>query len=359
MYRQQTMNEDDPPRFPDINPSSITKTYRHEIIDGDITEEEELNELIAYMYQFSERKYYLYWQKDQGRSQILNSAIVHGSLIDEITEYDYYKHPKFNQDFVKILRKNIQFVWEEHVINTQPMYARTTLGLSKRTKPDLHTKEVANEISSRSSEDKAESAKPLDTRLRRITNQLKDHPVVFAIGLIASIFGILTFFGFQWPGFSLTSSETDMQGKPPSPSSQQTSEVSLEIFRPGSPYPVGFEVPKLGARLTDVKTFYEGVEVDLFAPMVEYVGLTVTLENNIFGRITYSFSQPEVDPILITITFYPIDDEVMTQVRKEALVAFADDPHETFALGEIIQWRDVGGVKVVVGQKDYIITPVR
>jgi len=141
----------DIPRFPNIVPDKITKSAFHVIENSDIQSEYELNQLANLMFEFPERRYYLYVEKEGQLNEWVRQAIDAGRLLAQETDFFYYRHPKHQRDFVRIRGHMIQFDWERKVVDTQPMFRRLTLTLSEKTKRHLEIEQLLNEQSERNS----------------------------------------------------------------------------------------------------------------------------------------------------------------------------------------------------------------
>lgn len=130
------MNEKELPRFPSISlPDKIIQEMFHVILPSDLQTKEDIEELLYLLYEYPERKFYLFLEENTKVDINLNK---YGILTNEIENY-YYKIPNTIDNFVKI--GNPQFEWEEKLKEDGPMYIRVKLELSERTRRKMFIKE--------------------------------------------------------------------------------------------------------------------------------------------------------------------------------------------------------------------------
>ena len=128
----------DLPVFPDIIPSKITKSEFHVIEENDIADEKELQQLVASLFDFSERAFYYFHEKDRAIGAWIARARDSGQLLLNETEFHYYRHPGFAHDYVKITPRNTySFEWEREVVEKGPMFLRTKLELTSRLRRQM------------------------------------------------------------------------------------------------------------------------------------------------------------------------------------------------------------------------------
>lgn len=124
---------DELPVFPNIIPDQIDMSEFHIIEVDDVQSEEDLQHLITLMFNHPERDFY-YFQKKDGPT---NQYLYKGDFIMNRTEFFFYKHPKFERDYIKISREGGQCDWEKEVIEKGPVFVRIKLELSGRKKREL------------------------------------------------------------------------------------------------------------------------------------------------------------------------------------------------------------------------------
>lgn len=129
------------PAFPNITPSKITRSEFHVIEEFDIKTEKDFQKLVRQMFDHPERDFYYFQEKDGPKSELMIAKDRHGYISLAETEFFYYKHPNFEQDYVHIERHDDQYEWdwEREVVEKGPMYMRTTLRLTERTRRELET----------------------------------------------------------------------------------------------------------------------------------------------------------------------------------------------------------------------------
>jgi TIR domain-containing protein len=136
---QPTRADNDMPVFPDITPSKITESVMYVIEPDDIKSEKDLQSLIHQMFDYPDRDFYLFQEKDGTRNDRIIAADTLGTILMSETEFFYYKHPNFERDYIKIERPdgNYKWDWEREVVEKGPMFMRTKLKLTERTNRQL------------------------------------------------------------------------------------------------------------------------------------------------------------------------------------------------------------------------------
>jgi hypothetical protein len=127
--------------FPDIIPSAITRGMFYVIEEFDIKTEGDFEDLLKQMFDHPERDFYYFQQKDGARNPLMIEKTRLGRILLNETEFFYYKHPNFKRDYLKIEVRDGQyeFDWEKDVVEKGPMFVRTKLRLTERTKRELET----------------------------------------------------------------------------------------------------------------------------------------------------------------------------------------------------------------------------
>ena len=135
--------ESEEPRFPDITPTHIVQSQFHVIEDDDIRSEEDLRQLLELMYEYPERAFYLFAAKDRGINHRIVSAERLGFVRYLSEEFFYFRHPKYQRDYVRILEHQIQWDWEREVFAKGPMFVRVSLGLTRKAERQFEHVEIA------------------------------------------------------------------------------------------------------------------------------------------------------------------------------------------------------------------------
>lgn len=138
----------DIPVFPDVTPSSITKSGFHVIENDQIKSDQELNHLLQLMYDFAEHSFFLFRRQSDTLNPLIAQAMRSGLLLNRVTESFYYDHPNYagKGNYVRIERGNIRFDWQREVIEKTPMYTRTTLELAEKARRRLALRELRAEL---------------------------------------------------------------------------------------------------------------------------------------------------------------------------------------------------------------------
>src|SRR6267378_568092 len=171
--------------FPDITPSNITSTLSYELAASDIVNERDFQGLLRQMFEFPERHYFYFQEKDGPRNELLLAKERAGLILFRETEFFYYKHPDPKGGYIHLERHEATYEdeIEKEIVEKGPMFVRTTLGLPERTRRELETwerlkleeefkrrrQEVANEFDvfvSYSSADHSEASELRDAILK-------------------------------------------------------------------------------------------------------------------------------------------------------------------------------------------------
>jgi len=116
----------------------VKKSAFYVIEENDIADENALHQLLSLLFDFPERAFYYFHEK--GRP--VEAWIARGRDCDQIllneTEFFYYRHPKFQRDYVRIVpRDSYTFEWERQVVEKGPMFLRTKLELTPRMRRQM------------------------------------------------------------------------------------------------------------------------------------------------------------------------------------------------------------------------------
>jgi len=133
--------EKDIPHFPDITPSKIIRSEVHDIGEFDITNEADFRDLIDEMFEFPERHFYYFQEKDGPKNQFMISKDRAGDVSFAETEFFYYKRPNSKRSYIHLERHggSYEHDWEKEIVERGPMFMRTTLRLTERTRRELET----------------------------------------------------------------------------------------------------------------------------------------------------------------------------------------------------------------------------
>lgn len=129
--RNKNIMDKDIPKFPDLPPpDSIEETQFYVIGNEDIKSRKELRELIKLMYKHQEATFYLFSQYRTPVNHFISKAEEKNIIMTNICEPYYYKHPKYERNYIKIKRDHTEWDWERQVADASPMFNRITLKLT-------------------------------------------------------------------------------------------------------------------------------------------------------------------------------------------------------------------------------------
>lgn len=152
-------------RFPEYLATSVRQSKFHVIENRDISDPDDLHRLLRLLFDFPERSFYLFVQKQASLTDQLRQAVDSGDALITQTDLEFYPHPNFKHDYVRIRRGQESFDWEKEVVASATEYIRFTLVLSERKRRameiDLH----------------------IDAHSRKSANPLKLEPNIWGIGI--------------------------------------------------------------------------------------------------------------------------------------------------------------------------------
>lgn len=135
------MDGNKPAIFPEsIIPDKVEESLIHILENDDFTNPKEVKKFIEVMYKCPERKFYLFVEHDKPINQYLMEAKNKNKILMNVCELNFYPHPKFKRDYIKIDKNNISFDWEKDVLNKSPMFKKITLTLTKEAEKELDFK---------------------------------------------------------------------------------------------------------------------------------------------------------------------------------------------------------------------------
>lgn len=131
----------DMPVFPDITPSSMTRSMMYVFEEFDIKTDEDFQGLIHQMFEYPDRDFYYYQEKDGPRNELMVTMERLGYILMEEIVFFYYRHPRYKRNFVhiEVHDGNYQWDWQREVVEKGPMFMRSKLRLTERTKRELET----------------------------------------------------------------------------------------------------------------------------------------------------------------------------------------------------------------------------
>jgi hypothetical protein len=93
------------------------------------------------MFEFPERHFYYFQEKDGPKNQFMISKDRAGDVSFAETEFFYYKRPNSKRSYIHLERHggSYEHDWEKEIVERGPMFMRTTLRLTERTRRELET----------------------------------------------------------------------------------------------------------------------------------------------------------------------------------------------------------------------------
>lgn len=129
-------------RFPDNLIAKVRRSRFYTIENEDIASKEDFDQLIKLMFDYPEIDFYLFSQKATGLNNLIIGGEKFGVLRIEYIEMQYYQHPNYRRDWIKIDKYQSFFEWEKDVLETSPEYFRCTLKLTDRWRRKIDLQEI-------------------------------------------------------------------------------------------------------------------------------------------------------------------------------------------------------------------------
>ncbi len=128
-----------------------------------------------------------------------------------------------------------------------------------------------------------------------------------------------------------------------------------EVFKPGEPYPIGFEQIKIGTRFSILKSLYPNGELN-FGSQYRF-----SVNHGPFDIIYYYINYDERinDGIIYNLAFNFRGSSVREYIIKCALAAFGSEKLITKYQGEILEWKNIKGVEVRIDKDEYRIYKIQ
>lgn len=129
-------------RLPDDLLTHVKRSRFCVIENADLLDEQDVSDLIARLYDYPEDDFYFFKQHDHPTNRLLQSAV--DSEIMAITEWklNFYPHPKFKRDYVRLDKDSLNWDWQRDVILTSPMFIRFELKLTTRARRALEHQQL-------------------------------------------------------------------------------------------------------------------------------------------------------------------------------------------------------------------------
>lgn len=129
------------PVFP-FEPHSIKESRFNVVEAGELRTHEDIQELMQFLWSEPETVVYYFMGRDGGApaDALLLAAKHRGDILMDEMERRYYRHPRFDREYVQIIPKAENLYdrdWEREAVEIGPEYWRVTLKLSQRERDVL------------------------------------------------------------------------------------------------------------------------------------------------------------------------------------------------------------------------------
>ena len=124
-------------RFPEELASSVRKSHFHIIENRDMSLPEDVQRLYRLLFDHPERSFYFFIQKGASLSEEVGKALGAEEILASQTDLEFFRHPKFDRDFIRIHRGAESFDWQREITGSAQEYVRFTLTLSIRKRREM------------------------------------------------------------------------------------------------------------------------------------------------------------------------------------------------------------------------------
>ncbi|CAN7388477.1 hypothetical protein LJR084_002472 [Variovorax sp. LjRoot84] len=138
-------------QLPDSVLSTVKRSEFRVIENADISDDEDLRHLIELMFNFPECAFYVYLQRDASLTQPLREAMDGKVFNCTQTDLEFFRHPNFHCDFVKVRRGQERFDWQREVTANGKEFVRFTIVLSEWKRRKLEVEQHLEAHAQRSS----------------------------------------------------------------------------------------------------------------------------------------------------------------------------------------------------------------
>lgn len=138
-------------RLPDGVLSTVRRSEFRVIENADISDDESLAHLVELMFTFPECAFYVFLQRDASLTQPLRQAMDGKVFNCTQTDLEFFRHPNFKRDFVKVHRGMERFDWQRELTATAKEFIRFTIVLSEWKRRQLEIEQHLETHAQRSS----------------------------------------------------------------------------------------------------------------------------------------------------------------------------------------------------------------
>jgi hypothetical protein len=135
-----SMEDNESVVFPNIMPSSMSLSRFMELQRNDLRSEEEFQSLIANLCYRPEVTVYYFCEHGEHWDPLLSEAVKQEEVLIEKTENFFFRHPRASGFInIEVRDDNYEFEWQRQVVESGPMFSRSTLVLSAHKRLSLET----------------------------------------------------------------------------------------------------------------------------------------------------------------------------------------------------------------------------
>lgn len=138
-------------QLPDSAFSTVKRSEFHIVENADVSDHEALTNLVETMFNFPERNFFVFVEKGASLTQPLQEAMDGQVFQCPQTDLEYFRHPKFPRNFVKVRRGMEAFDWQREVTATAKEFVRLTVVLSEWKRRKLEIEQHLDAQAERSS----------------------------------------------------------------------------------------------------------------------------------------------------------------------------------------------------------------
>ncbi len=168
----------------------------------DMGTDEQIEELLATLFEYPEREFYFYQHVGDQLPEKLKHLKENNVLLMDTVEFSYFEHPNFKNNFICLPGVRTD-VWQKEVVRKGPEFRRIPLKLTTKARLDLEIKYRNTKMNPHSGQDNVKASK------------LGEPKWTWIIYVIAAIIAILAYFNISPPNKFIFKNEKISQTRLP------------------------------------------------------------------------------------------------------------------------------------------------
>jgi hypothetical protein len=120
--------------FPSHLFDEVKKSRIWVLENQDIVDQQDLERLLSIMFNYPEGNFFLYVPENESICPVIRKAMDSNLIIGNAWKRNFYPHPESHRDYVHVLPNNMQWGWEQELLNSAQEHLRFELTLSEAVK---------------------------------------------------------------------------------------------------------------------------------------------------------------------------------------------------------------------------------